>query len=230
MVPAFEITHRKAGELRVDILPSKTRKAFIACSSFDFLSCSNWYLAGGTALALQVGHRTSIDLDFFTPKGEFKEQEIERQLLNTGHWTTSLQEKGTLYGELMGAKMSFIAYPFFKPTPSRLQYENICILTSYDIAAMKIVAISQRGRKRDFVDLYWHAMHRELLKETIRKAMQQYPGQEHNLPHILKSLVYFTDADQDPMPTLLFRADWRTIKTYFRREIPKITKELLLKK
>lgn len=228
MVTPLEITSVSSEELRLDVLPSKIRKAFVACGSFSFLACSNWYLAGGTALALQAGHRKSIDLDFFTPKGAFQGIRLERDLLNTGNWRTTFQERGTLFGEFMGAKMSFIAYPFFQPTLSRLRYGNICILKPHDIAAMKIIAISQRGRKRDFIDLYWHMVHKEPVKEIIQRAIHQYPGQEHNLPHILKSLVYFEDADHDPTPELLFKAEWQTIKAYFRREIPKIAKELLL--
>lgn len=92
---------------------------------------------------------------------------------------------------------------------------------------MKIVAISQRGRKRDFVDLYWYCLNREPLADIIRRAARQYPGQEHNLPHIIKSLVYFADAERDPMPRLFFKADWRTIKTYFQREAPKVAREFL---
>ncbi len=152
---------------------------------------------------------------------------LERFLFNTKEWETTFRESGTLYGRLRDAKMSFIAYPFFKPSPARVRCGNICILTPADIAAMKILAISQRGRKRDFVDLYWYCSNREALESIILRAIYQYPGQEHSLPHILKSLVYFEDAENDPMPKLFFRADWRAMKAYFRREVPKVTMKLL---
>lgn len=96
-----------------------------------------------------------------------------------------------------------------------------------DIAAMKIIAISQRGRKRDFVDLYWRCINREPVSKTIIRAIEGYPSQKNNVNHILRSLVYFDDADQDPMPKIFFKATWREIKEYFRREIPRITKEFL---
>lgn len=101
------------------------------------------------------------------------------------------------------------------------------MLLPQDIATMKIIAISQRGRKRDFVDLYWYCTHREPLEAVVQRALEQFPGQEHNLPHILKSLVYFDDADGDTMPELFFKANWKTVKTYFQREVPRITHELL---
>ena len=97
-----------------------------------------------------------------------------------------------------------------------------------DIASMKIIAISQRGKKRDFIDLYWFsAVHGTPISDIIRRAVSQYPEQEHSMPHFLKSLVYFEDAEEDPMPALNFKADWKTVKEYFRREIPRIAEELL---
>lgn len=214
-------------ELHLEILPQVTKKAFLECINFKFLDCSQWYLAGGTALGLQVGHRQSVDLDFFSPQSRNELISIENELFGTKKWKTTFTERGTLYGEILGAKMSFIAYPFFVPSEARVACGNICILTPFDIAAMKIIAIGQRGRKRDFVDLYWYVANREKLMEIIRKAMRQYPGQEENLPYILKSLVYFADADEDPMPKLFFKADWRTIKAYFQKEVPKVAKTLL---
>lgn len=197
------------------------------CTGLKFLERGDWYLAGGTALALQVGHRQSVDLDFFTPRRSFQEVILERSLFNTKQWTTSFREKGTIYGALFGAKMSFIAYPFFKPSNYFLQCGQVKILESYDVAAMKIIAISQRGRKRDFIDLYWHCLNKEPLVKIIKRAVNQYPGQEENINHILRSLTYFTDAEEDPMPPLFFNATWRGIKEYFKKEAPQIAKEFL---
>ena len=102
------------------------------------------------------------------------------------------------------------------------------MLLPEDIAAMMIEAISQRGKKRDFVDLYWYGVHCEPLDEVILRSMNRYVKQEHNMPHIIKSLTYFKDAEKDPMPKLFFKADWQMIKNYFLREVPRITRKLLL--
>lgn len=125
------------------------------------------------------------------------------------------------------AKMSFIAYPFFNPSPRKTACGHIQMLAPADIAVMKIIAMSQRGRKRDFVDLYWYARHREPLLEVIKRTPGQYPGQEHNLPHIIKSLVYFDDADSDPMPELYFQANWKTVKLWFQNQARQIAEKLL---
>lgn len=93
---------------------------------------------------------------------------------------------------------------------------------------MKIVAISQRGRKRNFFDLYWCAKNIESLEMIIQRLPDQYPTVAHNYHHILKSLVYFDDAEGDPEPEIYFGVDWKTVKGFFNKEIPKITKNLVL--
>lgn len=211
-------------DLHLTALPRSTQQAFLQASTWRFLTNTAWYLAGGTALALQVGHRKSVDLDFFLPKVNFQVTSLERHLLATKQWVTSFRQAGTLYGVFMKAKMSFIAYPFFQPSSQRLAYGTIRMLLPKDVAAMKIIAISQRGRKRDFIDLYWYCQHQEKLADVIDHSLRQYPGQENNLNHILRSLVYFQDADEDPMPDMYFTASWQTIKSFFKREVPRVTK------
>lgn len=209
-----------------EILPSETLRALDLLASWDWLKKSDWYLAGGTALALYAGHRQSIDLDFFSPRGTFSTGPLLNYFKNTT-WKTTVSEKGTVYGTLLQAKVSFIAYPFFKRSDMPQWYGNVRVLTPGDIAVMKTIAISQRGRKRDFVDLFWYVQNHEPLGTVIKKLPIQYPTVAHNYHHILESMMYFTDAEADPMPTLFFKADWKTIKAYFKKEIPKIAKELL---
>ena len=199
--------------------------AFRAFTRARWLASSNWYLAGGTALALHAGHRQSEDLDFFMNQVTYDVRSLERTLLGTGQWLTSLRAEGTLYGSFMGAKASFIAYPFYKPL-KMFRCGILRMLSPEDIAAMKIEAISQRG-KRDFVDLYWYSINRESLDTVILRSMSQYVKQEHNMPHILKSLTYFADAEKDPMPRLFFNADWKAIRSYFLTEAPKVARKLL---
>ena len=214
-------------ELRLDILPPATRRAFLACIKLRLFRRNKWYLAGGTAMSLQVGHRQSVDLDFFTPLKKIQEVAVERELLNTGHWQTTYRESGTIYGKFMEAKMSLIAYPFFIPAKGRLFCGTITILLPTDIAVMKIIAISQRGRKRDFFDLYWYCRNREPLENIVRRAVKQYPGQEDNLNHIIKSLTYFVDAENDPAPKIFFSASWKEVKFFFQKEAVILSRRLL---
>lgn len=213
--------------LFLDRLPRATQKAFLEFIKTPVFSNSHWYLAGGTALALQAGHRQSVDLDFFTTQKRFQIAALEQALLSAGQWTTTLRRRGTLYGLFNKAKASFIAYPFFAPSKQQLRCGTVRLLISEDIAVMKIVALSQRGRKRDFIDLYWYAVNREPLDAVIRRVFKQYKNQAHSLPHFLKSLTYFADAESDPMPKLFFDTSWAQVKKYFLREVPKIARELL---
>jgi len=96
-----------------------------------------------------------------------------------------------------------------------------------DVAVMKIIAISQRGRKRDFFDLYWCVKNLGPLIDTLKKLKKQYPSVAHDYHHILKSLVYFADAESDPNPEIYFKADWKEVKNFFRKEVPKVAREAM---
>ena len=83
--------------------------------------------------------------------------------------------------------MSYIAYPFFRPSIHGLMCGNVHILLPADIAVMKMIAISQRGRKRDFIDLFWYCTYtQDSLSNIMRRTIQQYPEQNHNINHFLK--------------------------------------------
>lgn len=217
----------KIEDLHLEVLPKNTRRALEYFVTSPLLRSRPWYLAGGTALGLQVGHRQSVDLDFFSPEPQFDTAEWAKELIAASDWQTTLERKGTLYGQLFHAKVSFIAYPFFVPSKNQLHCGAVRMLIPADIAVMKIIALSQRGRKRDFVDVYWYCRNREPLTQIIPRVLQQYPRQKHNMPHILKSLTYFADAEDDPMPNLLFPADWPEVKQYFQHEVPRLAKQLL---
>lgn len=210
-----------------ETLPKKTKRALDFLSKEKWLKNSRWYLAGGTALAIQVGNRKSLDLDFFTVKKNFNTKNLIVHFSGNKDWIIEIEDKNTIYGKLLDAKVSFIAYPFFIPKQKMSQHGEIKVLSPIDIAVMKITAVSQRGRKRDFFDLYWCARNIEPLEQIIKRLPEQYPSVAHDYHHILKSLVYFEDAETDPEPEIYFRASWTTVKKFFRKEIPIITRKLL---
>lgn len=213
--------------LYFDLLPKPTKIALDYLSSQAWLKGSPWYLAGGTALALQANHRCSIDLDFFSEKKDFDNDDFLRFFSDMTQWRMILNRKNTIYGELFGAKVSFIAYPFFTPKHEPAYYGSVRILSPRDIAVMKIIAVSQRGRKRDFFDLYWCAHHLEPLEDIIKQLKVQYPSVAHDYHHILKALVYFEDAESDPEPQIHFDISWAKVKKFFTREIPIIANRLI---
>ncbi len=221
----MERTHTEVN-WHTETLPPATAQALRFFSQEAWLEDSTWYLAGGTALALHAGHRRSEDLDFFTTQKDFAPNDVLKHLAGPD-WRSERVENGTVFGSYKDAKVSFISYPFFIPKETTLRYGTIAILSPRDIAVMKIIALSQRGKKRAFVDLYWYGLNQESLIAVIRRLPSQYPSVAHNYHHILKSFLYFADAENDPMPQLHFKADWDEIKAYFRREVPKIASTLL---
>jgi len=218
---------KKQIALHFNILPRATKKALDFLAKQSWLKKSKWYLAGGTALALSANHRRSVDLDFFSQAKNFENDDFLRQFADVKEWHLILNRKNTIYGELFKAKVSFIAYPFFVPKEKPKFYDCVRILPPADIAVMKIIAISQRGRKRDFFDLYWCAHHVEPLAEIIKRLKTQYPSVAHDYHHLLKALIYFADAETDPAPTIYFNASWRKVKNFFIKEIPIIARSLI---
>lgn len=212
---------------RYEALPRQTKKALMFLSEEKWLTESEWYLAGGTALALRVGNRKSFDLDFFTQEKDFDEKKLIARFIDNNDWRTEIEDRNTVYGELFKAKVSFIAYPFFIPKQDAVWHGSIKVLQPKDIAVMKITAISQRGRKRDFFDLYWCAKNIEPLENIIKRLKVQYPSVAHDYHHILKSLVYFKDAESDPNPEIYFDANWKKVKNFFIKEIPIIAERLM---
>ena len=210
-----------------ETLPKETKKALDFLSKQKWLENSNWYLAGGTALSLQCGNRESYDLDFFTPEKNFDSTILLKNFIDNKNWITDIASDDTIYGELFGAKVSFIAYPFFTPKENFALHGIIKVVRPIDVAVMKIIAISQRGKKRDFFDLYWCIKNIAPFKDIILRLKDQYPTVAHDYHHILKSLVYFNDAEDDVDPTIYFTVSWPIVKKFFQSEIPKMTKEIM---
>lgn len=220
------INAKKQINFHFESLPRATKNALDFLAGQAWLKNTKWYLAGGTALALSTGVRKSVDLDFFTSVAKFRTESVVLNLKNSA-WKTTLEEPNTLYGTLLRAKISFIANSSFVPRQEMLRYRNIKILQPRDIAVMKIIAISQRGRKRDFFDLYWCANNLEPLENLIKRLKTQYPSAIPDYNHILKSLVFFEDAENDPEPELNMKVSWKSVKSFFIKEVPRATKNLI---
>ncbi len=220
----MDSTHQQI-KLNFTHIPALTQKALDLLSKQEWILKNDWYLAGGTALTLQFNHRTSVDLDFFTHHKDFDAGFISTALLPY-KWLITRTDKGTLYGELGGVKISFIAYPFFVPKKPFITHRGINILDARDIAVMKIIAISQRGKKRDFFDLYWYITQREPLLDIVERVATQYPHLEHNYHHIVKSLMFFEEAEEDPSPHIFFDTTWEQVKQHFSTIIPDVADKL----
>ncbi len=191
----------------------------IAASNDSLLK--KFYLAGGTALAIQLGHRESIDLDWFT-KGDYSTSILKNKLARLGKFKLDSEEQGTVNGKLDRVKVSFFSYDYGLAFPL-ISFSGIKLSDERDIAAMKIDAISSRGSKKDFIDLYF-LLEKYPLKKLLGFFEKKYKNIEYNKLHILKSLVYFEDAESEPMPVMIKKMDWENVKKVIKKEVKKLLK------
>jgi hypothetical protein len=180
---------------------------------------TSFYLAGGTGLALRLGHRRSVDLDFFLGE-DFNEDPVLQKLQHLEGFTLVAKKPGTIYANIRKTKVSFIAYAYPILFPSQ-PFLGVDVADSRDIGCMKISAIASRGTKRDFIDLHFLAQEYGL-KQLLEWFKGKFSQTNYSVPHILKSLSYFEEAEQDPMPHMLMSLSWEDVKQFFAREAPRL--------
>jgi hypothetical protein len=194
-----------------------SRKQINLLKKLKFLKKYGFYLAGGTALALQIGHRTSIDFDFYTQK-KFDPDKLYANLKNKFKKISLLQKaEGTLFVKVEKTVISFFEYPYPLIFPPIEFNEFPPIASKEDIAAMKIIAISTRGTKRDFIDIYF-LLKEFSLKEIFQFVKKKYPGFN---PYVgLIGLTYFADAEKEEKRKyfLIQEVSWKKIKEFLIEE------------
>jgi predicted nucleotidyltransferase component of viral defense system len=178
-------------------------------------SISKFHLVGGTALALQIGHRISVDLDFFRPD-DYNVDDLLDEITSKKHSVEILGKKANnlnLY--IDGIKVDLLKYNY-PLIDTDIEVEGVKMLGKKDIAAMKLSAITNRGDKKDFTDLYF-LLKEFSLEEIIALYKRKFKLEE--VFHVYKSLVYFDDADMQADLKMLIPAEWEEVKEYFRKLI-----------
>jgi hypothetical protein len=186
----------------------------------------NSYLAGGTALALHLNHRSSYDLDLYSPKQFIESQQVQRfetlpefKLVETS-WQTVMGRSGDT-----DISLFYYQYPHLQPP---VEFNQLPIASMTDIAAMKLEAISTRGLKRDFFDLYSICQHQNTTPEIIMQlATKKFNHDQSYLPYYLRSLTYFVEAETMPERAQIVDEIWEKVKAYFISETVKASKKIL---
>ena len=178
-----------------------------------------FYLVGGTSLALQMGHRISVDLDLFTFEPFDKSGLLE--LLNTHFKEVTLESEGTsiLITNIEQVKVDFVkmGYPILFPP---LEIEGVRMLDIRDIAPMKLKAIAQRGSKKDFYDIYF-LLDLLLLSEMLHLFSEKF--RQYEIFHIIKSLTYFEDAEQYADPKVFDETvTWKKVKSKILKTVQEL--------
>lgn len=213
--------------VNLNAISKSTKRALEKLNSSPFFAETSAYLAGGTALALHLGHRYSEDLDFFTPKAFLTKSQIQL-LSQIGDFKLNQTGWGTILGEFESTKFSLFYYQYKLIGKPELILKNTNLASLADIAAMKIAAIADRGTKRDFIDLFFLTKIFSLEK-ILAYYDQKYEKLQANKTHILRSLFYFTEAENEAPPRMIQSVDWQELKKFFEKEVKKISQDLITK-
>jgi hypothetical protein len=210
-------------KLYFSILPKPQIKLL---KKLGFLKKYGFYLAGGTALALQIGHRISLDFDFYTQR-KFDSQKLYKLLEKKLKKVILLgKEENTLWVKIQNVSTSFFQYPYPLIFPLIQEKDFPPLASKEDIAAMKIIAISERGAKRDFVDIYF-LLKEFPLEKILNWVKKKYPN--FNIYVALRALTYFADAEkkQKRRLYLIYSVSWSKIKKFLIEEVRKYQEKWL---
>lgn len=170
-------------------------------------------LAGGTSLALQIGHRVSVDLDFFGAH-QIPHENILNEIATIAEPTVYTNSRSILVVKMNDVKIDFVnyKYPLLEPV---VETERFRLLSKRDIGAMKMNAITGRGKKRDFYDLYFLLKYFDF-QTLVDSFCQKYPDGSTWL--LAKSVTYFEDAEADEMPEIFQQIEWEEVKQKIKTE------------
>jgi hypothetical protein len=191
-----------------------------------FVTQAGFYLGGGTAVALHLGHRRSRDFDWFTSEPMADPLRLGQALREQGiSFMTGQVEPGTLYGTIQRVRISFLEYRYPLLRPPIPWPAKGCVLASLDdLACMKLSALAQRGAKKDFLDVYALIRKHAPLSRLLRLYRRRYNVED--IAHLLYALSYFRDADRERTPRLLWPVDWREVKRLLIEEVKRVPLEV----
>jgi hypothetical protein len=171
-------------------------------------------LVGGTSLALQIGHRKSIDLDLFG-KIEIEYIDLMQILLEIGKVEVLKKSKNINIFLIDDIKVDIVNY-HYNWLANYIDTDNLRLAELKDISAMKFAAITGRGSKKDFIDIHF------LLEIfTFKEMMELYNQKYHDGSEfiVLKSIIYFDDADNDEEPVMIKPINWEKVKSKIISEL-----------
>jgi predicted nucleotidyltransferase component of viral defense system len=176
-----------------------------------------FYLAGGTALALQLGHRLSVDLDFFSPTEDVPAmRHMLEKALASFHPTLADSAWGNLVYLARNVRVGFYGYGYELIAPL-VETHEARLASIEDIALMKLDALLARAARKDFYDLYFICQ-KVSLRKILDLAPKKYPSTRDFETQTVKRLTYFDNAEQDPDPAVLQPASWEAVKKYFMEQ------------
>ncbi len=193
--------------LHYETINAETRNLLESLQKLDALK--EMRLVGGTALALQTGHRISVDIDLFGPLTT-ETMDINSELRSTGRVSQIKDSKNIHIYLVNDIKVDIVNYEY-PWIDKAINEDGLRLASKMDIAAMKIAAITGRGTKKDFIDLYF-LLQEFSLHEIISFYLTKFDDGSEFMA--MKSIAYFEDAESDPMPNMLIPVSWENVKQY----------------
>ena len=191
-----------------------TRDAFRLISGIEFIS--QYYLAGGTGLALHLGHRISVDLDLFSNNQEavnLLQRSVMRTMFEYPSLSITYDMDTTFVCTWHGVDIGFFrlnSYPLVTPVTL---LDGVPIASIEEIGAMKLAAIIGRGTRKDLVDLYY-ILQIVPLEQIFEVANVKYAKVNTFPVTAARALSYFDDAEMLPMPNMLEKTSWNKMKKF----------------
>jgi hypothetical protein len=203
---------------RWEALTPATRQAFHQVARLPFIR--SFYLAGGTGLALHLGHRFSVDLDLFssdeTAVGP-DQRDAMRMLLDDQSLSITHDTDGTFVATWQEVGISFFRLLLYPLVQSPVLLDDIPLATIPEIGAMKLAAIIDRGTRKDMVDLYY--LLQTVSLDTIFEVASVKYARVRSFPvSAIRALAYFADAEALPMPRMLDRTPWSKMKKFLEHQ------------
>ncbi len=204
-------------ELHWEVVTEEMRRVIEDVARLSF--SARFYLAGGTALALQYGHRKSMDLDYFSETDEVNEvahAELAAALGQRMEAVNLRRGPGFFECELLGVRTGFFSYgyPLLEPVA---EVDGLRLCSPQDIGLMKLDALIGRGAKKDFVDLYFIAQH--LTLDYLLEQIGRKYAWSRNMPaRAIRFMTMFENAEKPQDVEILASVSWESIKWFFKME------------
>lgn len=201
-----------------EALTPETQQAFRRIACLEFIS--DFYLAGGTGLALHLGHRFSVDLDFFSPHIDavgVDQRALLRETFDDPTLSITFDNDATFVATWRGVGLSFFRlhlYPLVQPT---LMVAGVPLASLEEIGAMKLAAIIDRGTRKDLVDLYF-VLRQAPIEHLFQVAAVKYARVRTFAISATRALAYFEDAEALPMPRMIDRTPWPVMKRFLEHQ------------
>jgi hypothetical protein len=201
-----------------EALTPETRQCFDKASRLSFIR--RFYLARGTGLALHLGHRFSVDLDFFSPEADAVGPDMRAELRDAFHdpSLSIIHDKdGTFSATWRGVGISFFRLHLYPLVQEPWLVQGVPVATLEEIGAMKLAAIIDRGSRKDLVDLYY-ILQKVPIERLFEVAAVKYARVRAFAISATRALAYFEDAEALPMPLMIDQTPWTTMKRFLERK------------